>query len=84
MKEASYYCLLCLNQASIETLIKFVLGKDVGKGRGKKKAAGTGILKRPVICICNDAYVPALRPLRQQAFVLHFPPTASERCTSLT
>lgn len=68
--------------ASIETLIKFVLGKDVGKGRGKKKAGGTGILKRPVICICNDAYVPALRPLRQHAFVIHFPPTGSERLAS--
>lgn len=64
--------------ASIETLIKFVLGKDVGKGRGKKKG-NAGVLKRPVICICNDAYVPALRTLRQNAFVLHFPPTGSER-----
>lgn len=64
---------------SIETLIKFVLGKDVSKGRGKKKSASTGILKRPIICICNDPYVPALRSLRQQAFVLHFPPTGSER-----
>jgi chromosome transmission fidelity protein 18 len=24
-------------------------------------------LQRPIICICNDAYVPALRPLRQIA-----------------
>ncbi|KAK3915579.1 Chromosome transmission fidelity protein 18-like protein [Frankliniella fusca] len=68
--------------ASIETLIKFVLGKDVGKGRGKKKGSAAGILKRPVICICNDAYVPALRSLRQHAFVLHFPPTGSERLAS--
>ncbi|XP_034234267.1 chromosome transmission fidelity protein 18 homolog isoform X2 [Thrips palmi] len=67
---------------SIETLIKFVSGKNVGKGKGKKKDAGPGILKRPVICICNDPYVPALRSLRQQAFVLHFPPTASERLAS--
>ncbi|XP_026294378.1 chromosome transmission fidelity protein 18 homolog [Frankliniella occidentalis] len=67
---------------SIETLIKFVLGKDVGKGRGKKKGSAAGILKRPVICICNDAYVPALRSLRQHAFVLHFPPTGSERLAS--
>lgn len=66
-------------QVSIETLIKFVTGKDVGKKRGKKKGASPGILKRPVICICNDPYVPALRSLRQQAFVLHFPPTGSER-----
>lgn len=47
------------------------------KKKGKKKAGG--IVKRPVICICNDIYVPALRPLRQIAFTLHFPPTATAR-----
>jgi chromosome transmission fidelity protein 18 len=31
---------------------------------GKKKKMP---LQRPIICICNDAYVPALRPLRQIA-----------------
>ncbi|XP_063243725.1 chromosome transmission fidelity protein 18 homolog isoform X2 [Bacillus rossius redtenbacheri] len=65
--------------AAIEVLVKFATGKDVGKGRGKKKAAGAGVLKRPIICICNDVYVPALRPLRQLALVVNFPPTASAR-----
>ncbi|XP_049856731.1 chromosome transmission fidelity protein 18 homolog isoform X2 [Schistocerca gregaria] len=64
--------------ASIEVLVKFATGKDVGKKRAKKKATPT-FLKRPIICICNDVYVPALRPLRQLAFVIHFPPTASAR-----
>ncbi|XP_054268805.1 chromosome transmission fidelity protein 18 homolog [Macrosteles quadrilineatus] len=69
---------------SIDVLLKFALGKGSlrGKGAKAKKAAGgdkTNILKRPIICICNDVYVPALRPLRQAAFVVHFPPTSTAR-----
>ncbi len=29
-------------------------------------------LLRPIICICNDLYAPALRPLRDVAKVFHF------------
>lgn len=29
-------------------------------------------LMRPIICICNDLYAPALRPLRDVAKVFHF------------
>ena len=36
-------------------------------------------LMRPVICICNDLYVPALRPLRQLSLLVPFPPTLSSR-----
>jgi chromosome transmission fidelity protein 18 len=43
-------------------------------GRGKKKEATP--LQRPIICICNDLYVPALRPLRSIARIVRFqPPT---------
>uniref|UniRef100_A0A1B6D4D8 AAA+ ATPase domain-containing protein n=1 Tax=Clastoptera arizonana TaxID=38151 RepID=A0A1B6D4D8_9HEMI len=69
-------------QASIEVLVKFVEGKELRKGKGKKdsKKSGTAnILKKPIICICNDVYVSALRPLRQVAFVVHFPPTSASR-----
>lgn len=31
-------------------------------------------LLHPIICICNDLYVPALRPLRQVAQILHVKP----------
>lgn len=62
--------------ASIDFLIKFVNGQVKPK-KGKKEKSE--ILKRPIICICNDVYVPALRPLRQIAFILNFPPTASAR-----
>lgn len=60
--------------SSIEYLIKFVTGKVRGK-KGKEVYTS----KRPIICICNDLYVPALRSLRQVAFVVNFPPTASSR-----
>ncbi|XP_044761359.1 chromosome transmission fidelity protein 18 homolog [Coccinella septempunctata] len=61
---------------SIEFLVKFINGTVV---RGKKKEKGGNTLKRPIICICNDAYVPALRSLRQIAFIVNFPPTSSGR-----
>lgn len=61
---------------SIDFLIKFINGTVKSK-KGKKQKPQ--VLKRPIICICNDVYVPALRPLRQIAFVLNFPPTASSR-----
>lgn len=59
--------------SSIDFLIKFVTGKTAKKS--KKNLA----CKRPIICICNDLYVPALRSLRQVAFVVNFPPTTSAR-----
>jgi len=49
------------------------------KKKTDKKEEKSSILKRPIICICNDVYVPALRNLRQNAFVLNFPPTSSVR-----
>ncbi|XP_071854788.1 chromosome transmission fidelity protein 18 homolog isoform X3 [Apostichopus japonicus] len=54
-------------------------GEAKGSGQKKKKLQ---LLQRPVICICNDLYVPALRPLRQIAYVSHFPPTLSARLAS--
>uniref|UniRef100_A0A6P7GI80 Chromosome transmission fidelity protein 18 homolog n=1 Tax=Diabrotica virgifera virgifera TaxID=50390 RepID=A0A6P7GI80_DIAVI len=65
-------------QTSIDFLIKFINGAAVTKAK-KGKAQKEFILKRPIICICNDVYVPALRPLRQVAFVVHFPSTSSSR-----
>lgn len=64
--------------SSIDFLVKFITGTSTTK---KKKGAkqSPNILRRPIICICNDVYVPALRPLRQIAFVVNFPPTASAR-----
>ncbi|XP_059199343.1 chromosome transmission fidelity protein 18 homolog [Centropristis striata] len=54
-------------------------GGDAGTESGKKKKKKESLLLRPIICICNDLYVPALRPLRQQAFLLVFPQTQPSR-----
>ncbi|XP_069761077.1 chromosome transmission fidelity protein 18 homolog isoform X2 [Narcine bancroftii] len=70
--------------AAINTLLNLINRKD-GKevealaGAGMKKKKEGGILRRPIICICNDQYVPSLRQLRQQAFSLVFPPTLPSR-----
>lgn len=45
---------------------------------GSKKCS-TAPLRRPVIAICNDIHVPALRPLRDVAQVVHFKPPASDK-----
>ncbi|XP_063937571.1 uncharacterized protein LOC108193631 isoform X3 [Daucus carota subsp. sativus] len=62
---------------------KFNTGKEQthedqsGKGSSKKKSRDTSLL-RPVICICNDLYAPALKSLRQVAKVHVFvQPTVS-------
>lgn len=65
---------------SINLLINMLNGKDTGgKGRKGKKKDGSALLQRPVICICNELYTPALRPLRQMALVIQFPPTPAAR-----
>ncbi|KRT81397.1 AAA protein, partial [Oryctes borbonicus] len=63
---------------SIDFLVKFISGNHVTKAK-KGKNRTQHVLKRPIICICNDVYVPALRSLRQIAFVVRFPPTANTR-----
>ncbi|KAI8121802.1 Chromosome transmission fidelity protein 18 like protein [Lucilia cuprina] len=64
---------------SIEFLVKFVTDSVQSKAKTKGGKATHNILKRPIICICNDVYDPALRPLRQIAFVVTFPPIDSAR-----
>ncbi|XP_068886139.1 chromosome transmission fidelity protein 18 homolog [Aphelocoma coerulescens] len=67
--------------ASINVLLGIIQRKDVEgeAGAGRRRRREGGILLRPIICICNDQYVPALRPLRQQSFLLSFPRTAPSR-----
>ncbi len=69
-------------EASIKVLLNFVNGAQITVKSGHKKSKKTRTLKRPIICICNDPYVPALRQLRQQALVLKFPTTSVARLTS--
>ncbi|XP_008282622.1 chromosome transmission fidelity protein 18 homolog [Stegastes partitus] len=72
--------------AAINILLAVLNRKDGHGGEAatetaKKKKKKESILLRPIICICNDLYVPALRPLRQQAFLLNFPQTQPSRLT---
>ena len=81
-----YACLtpVCLYrvQPAINHLVSALSGgpgDGAASNKKRKKKEGPAPIHRPVICICNDPYVPALRPLRQMALVMTFPPTAGER-----
>ncbi|XP_010833619.1 PREDICTED: chromosome transmission fidelity protein 18 homolog, partial [Bison bison bison] len=52
---------------------------SVPTGGGRRRRAEAGLLMRPIICICNDPFAPSLRQLKQQALLLHFPPTLPSR-----
>ncbi|XP_062956021.1 chromosome transmission fidelity protein 18 homolog [Cynocephalus volans] len=52
---------------------------DMPLGGGRRRRAEGGLLMRPIICICNDQFAPSLRQLKQQAFLLHVPPTLPSR-----
>ncbi|XP_029413624.1 chromosome transmission fidelity protein 18 homolog isoform X2 [Nannospalax galili] len=54
-------------------------GPAVPGGGGQRRRAEGGLLTRPIICICNDQFAPSLRHLKQQAFLLHIPPTLPSR-----
>jgi hypothetical protein len=54
--------------ANANALIHEVRGVE-----GKKGKRSTPLM-RPIICICNDVYAPALRPLREAAEVVEVLP----------
>jgi chromosome transmission fidelity protein 18 len=60
--------------ASIDFLIKFSQGqvKEKSKKSGTKGNSKKIVLRRPIICICNDLYGANLRALRQVAFIVNF------------
>ncbi|KXS21818.1 P-loop containing nucleoside triphosphate hydrolase protein [Gonapodya prolifera JEL478] len=48
--------------------------KTEGAGKKGRKGPTRPPLLRPIICICNDPFAPALRPLRAAAKVVHVRP----------
>ena len=69
-----------------------------GTGGGKKARRGGGggsadktnhakLLRRPIVCICNDLYAPSLKTLREHAFVVRMgkprPERVAERVRSI-
>lgn len=69
-----------------QSLINYLV-KLAGSGSSGKKTAATAsiddkLLVRPIICICNDLYVPALRPLRQVAHIIPIKPISPSGLSS--
>ena len=69
---------------TINYLVSVLSGKQTAASgaaaaTGKKKDKKKNIVLRPVICICNELYTPALRSLRQISLVVPFPPTSSTK-----
>ncbi|KAK0552558.1 Chromosome transmission fidelity protein 18 [Tilletia horrida] len=60
----------------IRALVKLLEGGKYAKSKAKGKGYSKPLL-RPIICVCNDAYAPALRALRPMAKMIryHRPPT---------
>mmetsp|Transcript_26426 Transcript_26426/g.67927 ORF Transcript_26426/g.67927 Transcript_26426/m.67927 type:complete len:563 (-) Transcript_26426:300-1988(-) len=54
-------------------------GADGGDESSKKRAT---VLQRPIICICNDPFVPALKPLRDVAKMHILKPPKSDKLLS--
>ena len=57
-------------QQAINILLQAVKETEESTSKKKKKSL---TITRPIICICNDLYVPALRQLRQIALTLSVP-----------
>lgn len=60
-------------RSSIDLLVS-VVNCPLGSKRKKKSSGGAFPLTRPLICICNDQYAPALKELRKVAQVFAFMP----------
>jgi len=73
-------------RSAVKALLRIVNdGGAAAANEGGKQQRRRRILSRPIICICNDPYVPALRPLRDAAelFVLR-PPKAEKLVARLS
>lgn len=57
-----------LFQPAVTVLCDLISGNATEKGKKKLKK----VLKRPIICICNDLYAPALKELKKLALILPF------------
>jgi chromosome transmission fidelity protein 18 len=73
--------IVCL-QPAINYLISVLKSTGQEGKKRQKKQQGPGLLLRPIICICNDLYVPSLRQLRQVALSISFPPTLPHKLAS--
>src|ERR1700738_5257601 len=71
----------CANENFVRVLLELIHADEKAGGpppktkttKGKKRFRKP--LLRPIICICNDLYATALRPLRPYCHILHIRPT---------
>ncbi|KAJ2358536.1 Chromosome transmission fidelity protein 18 [Coemansia sp. RSA 2618] len=63
-------------QGDFVSMLVALASEDGEPKKGRKKRAG--VLRRPIICICNNVYAPVLRPLRQiaQGYQVYAPTAA--------
>ncbi|KRZ03064.1 Chromosome transmission fidelity protein 18 -like protein [Trichinella zimbabwensis] len=61
---------------SVNYLVSLV--KGVVSGKKSRKI----IIRRPIVCICNDLFAPSLRELRKIALVIHVPSVETTRLSS--
>ncbi|CAG8478707.1 10923_t:CDS:10 [Paraglomus brasilianum] len=61
-------------QSFIRLLVDIIKDDDTRRDKSKagNKSKEKNRLRRPIICICNDQYVPSIRPLREIAQVYQF------------
>lgn len=59
--------------------VVFWFSTDQNPAKTQKKKCSAKELCRPIICICNDLYAPALRPLRELSEIFSFKGTKLER-----
>jgi hypothetical protein len=62
----------------IKAPLKSTINKDAKKGK-KESKSDVFALTRPLICICNDQYAPALRELRKIADIFVFQAPSEQR-----
>jgi chromosome transmission fidelity protein 18 len=68
------------SRSAVAALVRMVKNSDGSSQKGSNKSIGK--ITRPVICICNNLYAPALRPLRSVAQIFMMNETKSERLMS--
>jgi chromosome transmission fidelity protein 18 len=67
-------------RGSIQALVDIVKAEIPSKNNAKKQTSTTATyLRRPIICICNHKYAPALRPLLPYAVHFNVEPPSSAR-----
>jgi chromosome transmission fidelity protein 18 len=66
-------------RGAIQALVDIVKAEIPSKSNSKQKQTKNTYLRRPIICICNHKYAPALRPLLPYAAHFNVNPPSSAR-----